>query len=64
MLEFQAKGIFSANQVRAASHCYDNKPGKLGGKKRLVTTDGRNSHMFISDGLAYLPVRCPTDEEM
>ena len=41
MLEFPAKGIFSANQVRAAGHFYDDKPHKLGGKQRLVTTDSR-----------------------
>ena len=41
MLQFPAKGIFSANQVRAAGHFYDDKPHKLGGKQRLVTTDSR-----------------------
>ena len=29
-----------------------------------MTTDGRESHMFITDRLAYLPVRFPTYEEM
>ena len=57
MLEFPAKLIFSANQVHAAGHFYDNKPRKLGGKQRLVNMDDRESCMFISDGLAYLPVR-------
>ena len=64
MLGFPAKGIFSTNQVRSAGHFNDDKPYKLGGKQCLVTTDGRESCIFISDGLAYLPVRCPTDEEM
>ena len=64
MLEFPSKGIFSANQVHVAGHLYDNKPRKLGGKQGLATTDGRQSFMFISDGLAYLPFRCPTDKEM
>ena len=32
MLEFPVKGIFSANQVRAAGHFYDDKPRKLCGK--------------------------------
>ena len=64
MLELPAKGIFYDNQVRSAGHIYDNKPRKLGEKKRLVTTDGRESRMFISDGLAYLPVIFPTNEDM
>ena len=29
-----------------------------------MTIDGRESHMFISDGLAYLPSRCSADKEM
>ena len=62
MLQFPAKGIFSANQVRVAVHFYDDKLSKIGGKQRMVTTDVRESHMFISDGLSYLPVRCPTNE--
>ena len=41
MLEFPAKGISSANQVRATSHLYYDKPRKLGVKHQLVTTDGR-----------------------
>ena len=64
MIEFPSKGIFSANQVRIAGPFYDQKPRKLGGKQRLVTTEGRKSHMFISDGLAYLPVIYPTNERM
>ena len=61
MLKLTSKGIFSANQFRAAGHFYDDKPRKLGGKQQLVTTDGRESRMFISSGLAYLPVICITD---
>ena len=63
MLEFSVKDIFSANKVRAAGHFYDDKIQKLGGKNQLVTTNGSEIRMFISDGLAYLPFRCPTDEE-
>ena len=61
MLEIPAKGILSSNNFRAAVPLYDNKPHKLGGKQWLVTTDGRESRMFIIYGFAYLPVRCPTD---
>ena len=64
MLEFPAKGIFSSNQFRATGNFYDDNLRKLGGKTRLITTDGRESHIFISDRLAYLPVRFPTYEEM
>ena len=64
MLDFPSKGIFSANQVRVSGHFYDDKPRKLGEKQRLVTTDGRDICMSISDGLAYIPVIFPTDEEM
>ena len=64
MLYFLAKCIFSANQAHAASHFYNKNPCKLGGKQRLVITDGRESRIFISDRLYYLPVRCPTDEYM
>ena len=64
MLDLPAKGIFSANQVHATGHFYDNKPRKLGNKQRLVTTDESESRIFISDRLSYLPVICPTDEEM
>ena len=64
MLELPSKGIFYDNQVCADGPFYDNKPRKLGGKQRLLTTDGRQSRMFISDGLAYLPVRFPTDEDI
>ena len=64
MIELPAKSILYDNHVHAAGHFYDNKPRKLEGKQRILTTDGRESCMFISDGLAYLPVRWPTDEEM
>ena len=64
MLEFPAKFIFSDNQVRSASHFYDKNPRKLEGKQRLETTAGRESHMFISYDMSYLPVRCPTNEDM
>ena len=64
MIKLPDKGIFYYNQVRAAGHFYDNKPRKLEGKQRLMTTYSRKSLMFISDGLAYQPVRRPTDEEM
>ena len=57
MLEFPDKGIFSANQDRAACHFYDDNPHKLGGGKSLVTTEGREIRTFISYGLSYLPVR-------
>ena len=63
MLKLTSKGIFSANQFRAAGHFYDDKIQKLGGKNQLVTTNGSEIRMFISDGLAYLPFRCHTDEE-
>ena len=61
MLELPDKDILSANQVRSAGHFYEEKQRKLGGKQQLVTTDGRESRMFISSGLAYLPVICITD---
>ena len=48
MLEFPAKGIFPANQVRAAGHFYNDNMRKLGGEQRLVTTDIRQSRMIIS----------------
>ena len=32
ILKFPVKGIFSANQVRAVGHFYDDKPHKLGYK--------------------------------
>ena len=60
MLDFTSKGILSTNKVRAACHFYKDKLCKLGGKQILVTTDGREIRMLIIDGLAYLPVRCPT----
>ena len=62
MLDFPAKFIFSANQVRSYGHFYDDKPRKIGGKQWLVTTYRREFRMFISDGLSYLPVRFPTDD--
>ena len=64
MIEFTVKVIFSANKVRSVGHFYDDKPRKLGGKQLLVTTDERESRMFISDVLAYLSVRFPTNEDM
>ena len=64
MLYFPIKVVLSANQVRASGHFYENNLLKLGGKQRLVTTDGRESLIFISDGMAYLPVRRPTNEYM
>ena len=39
MLEFPAKGISSANQVRASDHFYDYKLHKIVGKQWLVTMD-------------------------
>ena len=61
MLYFSSKDVFSNNQVRAAGHFYDKNPCKIGGKERLMITDGRESCMFISGFLAYLSVRFPTD---
>ena len=52
MIEFTVKVIFSANKVRSVGHFYDDKPRKLGGKQLLVTTDERESRMFISDGMS------------
>ena len=62
ILEFPFKGILSANQVCADGHFCDNNPRKLLGKQLMVTRDGRGNYMFISDGLVYLPIRCPTNE--
>ena len=64
MLEFPSKGIFSANQFRATGHFYDENPRKVVVKQSLVTMDVRESRMFVIDGIAYLPVRCPTYEDM
>ena len=64
MLDFPDKGIFSANQFCASGHFYDNNPRKVVGKQRLVTTDVSESCIFISDGMACLPVIFPTNEEM
>ena len=64
VLEFPAKGILSANHIRSAGHFYDEKPKKLGGEQQLVSMNVREIDTFISDGLAYLPFRCPTDEEI
>ena len=63
MLEFPSKVIFSGYQACADSHFYDYNPRKTGGGKSMVTTDGREICMFISDGIAYLPVRCPNIED-
>ena len=64
MFKFQAKGIFSANQFHAAGHLYDDKPRKIEGKQRMVTTDRREINIFISDGIAYPLVRCLTNKYM
>ena len=64
MLEFPSKYIFSANWVCASVHFYEYKLQKLGGKQRMFTTYSREICMFISDGIAYLPVICLTNEEM
>ena len=64
MLDLPPQCIFYDNQVRASGKFYDDKPNKLGGKQQLVTTDGRESCMFINDRLDYIPVRFPNDEEM
>ena len=39
MIDLPYKGILYAKQVHAAVNFYDDKPHKLGGKQRLVTTD-------------------------
>ena len=41
MLEFPSKGNFPNNQVHSYGHFYNDNPRRLGGKQRLVTTDGR-----------------------
>ena len=61
---FSSKGILSDTQFRATGRLHDDNLHKIGEKQRLVTTDGRRSCIFISPGLANLPVRLPTDEEM
>ena len=62
ILEFLSKVIFSTNQVHAVGHFYDKKPHKLGVKQQMVTMYVRESHVFISDGLDYIPIILPTDE--
>ena len=64
MLELPPKGILYTNQVRAASHFYYDKLRKLGGKQRLLITYVRESFMFISGRLYYLPVRFSNNEDM
>ena len=64
MIQFPAKGIFSTNQIRSAGHFYNDKTRKLGCKQILVTTDGREIRMFVSDGLAYLPFVLSSNEYM
>ena len=62
--EFPAKGILSANQIRAVGHFYDSKLHKLGGQQIFVTTDGKEIRMFISDGLSYLLFGRPTNKDI
>ena len=64
ILDLPAKVIFSANHLHAAGQFYDDKPRKLGGKPQLVNTDSSEIHIFIRNGLSYLPVSCTTDEEI
>ena len=62
MHELPVKGNLSDTHFCATGRLYDDKHHIIGEKKRLVTTDSKRSRMFISDGLAYFPVRFPTDE--
>ena len=64
IIKLPVKCIFSANNFRSAGNLYYDKPHKFGGKQIFVTTDGRERRMFICDGLAYLLLRCPADEDM
>ena len=57
MIGLPSKVILSANQVRVVVNSYENTPRKIGGEQRLITTNGRERRMLISDGVAYLPVR-------
>ena len=60
----KGKTIHSANQLRAFGNLVDDVPLSLKGTQRIVTHDGYKIPLAIRNGLAYMDMRPPTDEEL
>ncbi|HSN65305.1 MAG TPA: hypothetical protein VLS94_01635, partial [Fusibacter sp.] len=60
----KCKTIHSSGQLEAFGMDVDDKSRKVGGKQRIRTTEGYLIPLDIKQGLPYLKMRQPTDDEM
>ena len=60
----KGRTIHSALQLRAFGIDVNDVPSRLGGLQRLATPDGHVIPLSINNGLLYLDMRCPTDQEL
>jgi len=56
--------ILSANQMRSYATKVDDCPKRYGGKQQITLNDGPTMSLQYLNGLSYLPIRKPTNEEL
>ena len=60
----KGKTIHSASQLRSFGHVLDDVPRACGGQQTLTTLDGYVIPLAVRDGLCYMDMRPPTDQEL
>jgi hypothetical protein len=60
----QGKTIHSSGQLESFKIIVDDRSRHVGGKQRIITPDGHYIPLTILQGLAYLQLRPPTDQEL
>ena len=59
----KGKTIHSSGQIEYYKNAVDDKSSKVGGKQCIVTPDGYVIPLNIKNGLAYMDMSKPTDQE-
>jgi len=59
----KGKTIHSSGQIEYYKNAVDDKSSKVGGKQHIVTLDGYVIPLNIRNGLAYMDMSKPTDQE-
>ena len=60
----QGKTIHSSNQIRDFGLTVNDVPRSSGGKQSIVSKDGYHIPLAVREGLCYMDMRPPTDEEL
>ena len=60
----QGKTIHSSNQIRDFGLTINDVPHSSGGKQSIVSKDGYHIPLAVREGLCYMDMQPPTDEEL